>query len=391
MCTVKLASLLILLACLGASLATYGTHPFWASYSWGLDLIVLASAWQWALVGFAVLMCLGLTILVARGDVRLVWLIGLGPVLGLLFLGFAPGGDKPLVIDSPSFLAAGEASFVSDDDWVVGLVFAGKAYAFPYANLHRSPVVIVRDHDRWMVLLFSAPANRARAMTLSGPLAARDLRIVSLPAGALLLYDRPSRQFVNALKVRTLAGEMPRRIAAELPVDKLPLGLWRAQHPDALVMLPAGPLGSDAPRGPVAPRFPLPASVDLQAVDPLTRVALVGAGDPPLLMDEARIAAEPINLTHAGVPTVVFRRRSGEIIAFDRRLEGDLIPTFLPAPNRSATAALFERDTRSTWDETGLAVNGPMKGQRLKPVAVETGLYWGVMKYWYPQAVRRAP
>ena len=38
----------------------------------------------------------------------------------------------------------------------------------------------------------------------------------------------------------------------------------------------------------------------------------------------------------------------------------------------------------AAWTPGGLAVDGERKGHRLVAVPVEEALYWGVMKFWYP-------
>jgi hypothetical protein len=47
----------------------------------------------------------------------------------------------------------------------------------------------------------------------------------------------------------------------------------------------------------------------------------------------------------------------------------------------------IDTDTNSGWSTTGVAVEGKkeFRGKRLAPVPVEDELYWGVMKYWYPE------
>jgi hypothetical protein len=118
-----------------------------------------------------------------------------------------------------------------------------------------------------------------------------------------------------------------------------------------------------------------------------TRVVLVGAKEPVALNAEA-VTAEPLNLTVDGTPALVFRDPgSGSVRAFDRRIAVDLRPRFVRNADPKRKDALFvDKDANAGWNAEGRALDGPsgVRGRRLKPLPVEDGLYWGVMKHWYP-------
>ena len=65
----------------------------------------------------------------------------------------------------------------------------------------------------------------------------------------------------------------------------------------------------------------------------------------------------------------------------------DLMPRFLlnKDPKRR-NVALIDADTNTGWSASGVAIDGDkkMRGHRLRPIDVQEDLYWGVMKYWYP-------
>ena len=128
------------------------------------------------------------------------WLIGLAPVLALFAHRFATDPTARMAsVEDPVFLPAAQASFVADDDFVVGLPFGDKCYAYPYAALYSTPVVIHAQHDKRVLVMWSPTANRALATTVKRDLRARHLDVVSTPANALLLYDTARAQFISAL------------------------------------------------------------------------------------------------------------------------------------------------------------------------------------------------
>src|SRR5205814_476482 len=161
----------------------YGVSPALAQYSHGLQVIMLARRLQWPLVSLSIILCLVLLVLVISGKRRAWWLIGLGPVLALFAHRFATSAQNQFsVIENPPIVSIDEASFLHDDDWVVGVNFDDQAYAFPYAQLYATPVVIHTAREKRMMLMWSPLANFARAALVDRDLHARELDIVSMPA-----------------------------------------------------------------------------------------------------------------------------------------------------------------------------------------------------------------
>ena len=115
---------------------SYGTHPDWAQFQYGLTLITLTRRLQWPLVAVSLVLCIALIALVISAKRRAWWLIGLAPVLALFMHRFTAGPAAPFaVLDEPAFASAAEATFVRDEDYVVGLEFQDDHYAYPYATL----------------------------------------------------------------------------------------------------------------------------------------------------------------------------------------------------------------------------------------------------------------
>ncbi len=380
----------ITVAVVAAAVVAYGTDPRWAAAgSIGLDVILLARRLQWPLGVASLLLCVALIGLVISGRRRAWWLIGLGPVLALFVHGFVNNPLKPmLVLDRPEFVDAdGAAAFMRDGDPVVGLIFNGTAYAYPNAALARAPVVVQAEHDQRMVLMWSAASERAVAAMADRQLKARDVELVSAPAGALLLYDTRLGQFINALTGQTPDGKRPAGLGATIETRKMTWKQWRALNADTRVMVP--PAGDGAARA-IAAFIPARArSGDIAGLPAEARVSLVGIGGKFVAIRAEQVGAVPVNLRAGKTGLLVFRDpRSGVIRAFDRRVEDDLVPMFRPTRDAKNPAAAFvDNDTGTGWSLDGVAVTGrkEYRGRRLAPAVVEDDLPWGVMKFWYPE------
>ncbi len=363
----------------GAVMA-YGTHPDWTQFEHGLQIIMLSRRLQWPLVTAALLLSIALIALVISGKRRAWWLIGLAPVLALFVHRFALR-ETLHVLDEPNFAAPDAAHFIADEDYVVGLTFGEQAYAYPFATLNSNPVVAHAHHDQRMLLMWAPFANRATAVSITRELKGRDLDVVCMPAGALLIFNRRIGQFVNGLTAKAIDDATPHGFRRPIPATKTTWKRWREAHPRTRVLAVAQRV-----RGPSAPLLPRP-KMPLKDVGmpPATRVLLVAAAQPLALL-AGEIGAEPMNLKAGDTPILLFRDGAGVVRAFDRHVESDLAPAFKRASDRRhKNAAFVDAYTETLWSIEGVALNGELKGRRLAPVPVEEDLHWGVMKYWYPQ------
>jgi hypothetical protein len=383
---VFLPLVLLLLAAIASAIAAYGTHPVWAQYPHGLNLILFARYFLWPLGTLALLLCLALVALVVSGKRRVWWLIGLGPILALFIHRFATDPLSQFAIaDNPAFVQAADAAFLADDDYVIGLTFNGVSYAYPAYVLYRTPVVFQQEHSSRMILMWSAFGNRAVAYGIKHDLRARDVEIVSMPANAILLYNSRLGEFINGLTGQTVRGQKPTGFLSAMATSKTNWREWRANHPATLAMVPAGGAGQKIPNAPLRPWYPMPRLKDTQ-LPAETRVNLINTPHPVAVI-AAEVPAKPIQIVVDQVPVLLFRDPSGRLHVFDRRID-DLTPKFrLNKDLRRKQAWLIDLDTNSGWSPDGRAVDGPMAKaeKRLVPIAVEDGLYWGLMKTWMPQ------
>ncbi len=370
-----------------AALVAFGTHPNWADTDAGLQMIYYSRRLQWPLVVTCLGCCIGLIGLVVSGKRRTWWLIALAPILAMFVHRFSARSFNAFgIIENPLFLTSSQADWISDDEYVVGLRFHGDDYAYPYRLLYTRPVILQADHDKRMILLWSPFANCARAVHIARDLKARDLEIVSMPANALLLYNRRLGEFINGLTLGTRADGRAIGLGADIETHKLTWKRWRFLHPDTRVMAPLADMRLDNPASPVLPYYDLPPHPE-SLLPPQTQVALVMT-DPPIAVPMDRIANDPLNFSAGQIPILLLRdRNTGELRAYDRRVESDLIPRFkLNTDPRRKEVALIDTDTRIGWSADGKVIDGDpaRKGFQLTQIPVEPDLYWAVMKYWIP-------
>jgi Protein of unknown function (DUF3179) len=388
-------TLFILLATASAAAVSLGGDPRWMLCPRGLEVILLSRWLQWPLMVLSLIACAAVCVSVIAGGRRVWWLMALVPVLGLFVHRFVT--DPALgwqVYTDAAFVDAGQATFVGGRDEVVGLELDGQAYAYPYCILYPNPVVEQARPQRRLVLFWSAFANRAVAATVSWNIQPRALQVVGEPANALLVYNREVGQFINGLTGLTPHGRRPTGFGPALPTVKMTWDAWRKLHPLTKVLRPPAGWKPIWPTQPVAPLYPMPATAGMPAQVPPGTPAALMLTPRPLIVPEADVTAAPLNLLVDSDPLLVFRDGRGLIRAFTRRIDGDLTPRFYRlADSGRDGAVLAEQDSGSDWTGNGLAVAGPLKGVKLRPIVVDDGVYLNVIRYWYPSAqiIRPAP
>jgi hypothetical protein len=400
---VLLPLFLVASAVFSAGIAAYGSNALWAKYPHGIELIMLSRRLEWPLWALSILFAIGLLALIASGKRRAWWLIGLGPVLALFAHRFlADASNRLVVVEDPPFVTADEAKFLADDDYVVGLRFGDSTFAYPYFQLYQAPVVIQADHEKRMILMWSPFANRAVAQVITHEVKARDLEIVSMPANALLVYNRSMGQFINGIQGRLMDGQKPTGFGSPIAVSTMIWKDWVGINPDTKVMrLELNKPLANAPRSPILPTNPMPPAI----LDdpPLTRIVLVGTTQPAAIRSD-QVGPEPSVVTVDGEPAFVFRESADKPVrAFSshfraRESKQEYIPRFtLDRAHRFKGAMFLDDDTGSGWSSAGIWLDGlrelrpDLKGTRLRPVPVQDGLYWGVMKFWYPTLKLSSP
>jgi hypothetical protein len=372
---------LILVATASAAAVAYGVHPNLARYGNGLTVIMVSRRLMWPMIALSLLCCISLLGLVISGRRRAWWLLGLAPVLALFVIRFAPGTPGPsAVLEAPILVDANSPAAPEAGDYIVGIMFGDHPYAFPYRELFVTPVVCITDYDQRILLMWSAYANRALAIQVGRDMKARDLELVSSPANSLLLYDRRLGQFLSGVTGQQINGRDVAGFGKALPTEKMPWSAWRAAHPDTKVMSQHG--HTDAPNRPILPQYHLRIP---PSPDPMMVVTVLATTQPAAIPEDAPLRA-PLNVTVGGTRVLVVRDQAGRLRAFDRHVKEDLFLTFEPKQVRKhPEAVMLDNDTQSAWTIDGRAVDGPLKGQRLRAIDLDQRLYWGVMKYWYPK------
>lgn len=149
-----------------------------------------------------------------------------------------PQKDGIPALTDPAFVTAAEATFVAEDDRVIGVARNGLAKAYPLALMNWHEIVNDRFGDEEAVVVTYCPlcfTGMAFEATLGG---ARLLFGVSglLYNSDVLLYDRRTESLWSQLQQQAISGPMKGQRLGVVPSVNTTWREWRRRHPQTLVL-----------------------------------------------------------------------------------------------------------------------------------------------------------
>ncbi|MGH3680927.1 MAG: DUF3179 domain-containing protein [Natronosporangium sp.] len=299
-----------------------------------------------------------------------------------------PPKDGIPPIDRPQFVAAADARFPDEDDFVFGLVHRGEVRAYPQLVLvwHEivndviagEPVSVTYCPLTGSVVAFTGRA-RGRPLTFG--------TTGNLVNSNLLMYDRVTDSEWPQLLGRAIRGPEKGRVLTELPLVWTTWGRWRAAHPDTVVLTTKtghlrsygqDPYGSYRPPGGYyaggRPFFPVLAESDRFGSKDV--VVGVKVGDARVAISKRRVERDgTLPLAVGDIPLLAM-------------WDEDLATARVFVRRAGGRALDFGEGVRpdaggSIWDATGRATDGPLTGTRL-PVADFLDAMWFAWYAFYP-------
>ena len=314
-----------------------------------------------------------------------------------------PGKDGIPAIDRPAFLPIERVDFLLDREPVIAFGIDDDWRAYPIQILIWHEIVNDEVAGQPVTITFCPLCHTAIAFdrTLNG----RTLDFGTtgnLRNSDLVMYDRQTESWWQQATGQAIVGELTGSQLTFLPSQLISWEQFKALHPAGTVLSRETGHPRDYDRNP----YPGYDSVDTDPflledktlidgrLSPKVRilgVLLDGAAvaypfpllaDHPVVNDEIR--GTPVVVVWAdgtasglGGPTVAGGQIVGAATAYQRTVDGDLL-TFEAA----AGGEMRDQQTGSTWSFDGIALDGPMRGQRLMPLVSDS-------PFWFAWAIFR--
>ena len=300
-------------------------------------------------------------------------------------------------LQKPQLVKVSGASFMKDDDRILGVEVNGAARAYPMGILWWHEVV--NDTLGGEPLLLSY-------CPLTGSGIAFDPRVdgVELDFGVsgllflsnLIMFDRNTGSLWNQMLLGSQCGMQRGKALTRIPVTETTWAKWRSDHPNTtLLSVDQGDIFAnyfEYPYGdydvPTNSRVDfLAPGVTFSTERPAKELVLgVFDGDAARafsfgLLDRAG-PASVINDVVGDEPVLVtYIKQWREATAYDRRVDGQTLTFSLATPG---PLTFTDSETGSTWNAMGVATSGPMAGKQLSRYTDSYVAFWFAWSLYYP-------
>lgn len=311
--------------------------------------------------------------------------------------------DSIQAIDDPQFVPADIAApSMKENERVIGVIINGdaRAYPIPILSVHEiindvvggEPIAVTWCPLCYTALVFSSKIDRDSQILTFGVSG-------NLLYNTLVMYDRQTESLWSQLYGASIEGPLSNETLGIFPSVHTDWKTWISQYPDSLVLskeltcaqFDCGTYASN-PRGsyyvdPYASYYIMPDEGVIDRQIPREEVAMTSKKKVLGVLVGAQARAYPyavlseqplINDTINGVPVLIwFDNDTQTGVAFVRR-DDDLVLTFVLSDD--FPDLVLDIETRSLWQPlSGIAVAGPLKGQRLPSLVVTSAFEFG----WY--------
>ena len=297
-------------------------------------------------------------------------------------------------IAAPRFDVGAKAPAVDPDDLVLGVVIKDDAVAFPVRRIGYHHVVNVTIGGEPIVASYCTLCHTGTIFkrTLNGLLLT--FRLIGINNQNALLEDLESRSWWQQSTGEAIAGPLKGERLTPLVHDEVTFALWAREYPHTKVLARVDP-ELDIDKGWEDRMDKVRTVVPAPPNDPLHRrsyVVGIVAGGKAKAYPKVKLAPNSLRgpkkpaMTYAvmdrvgGMPVAVLVGGDGiSVRVFDRRVDGKEIE--LMTKFGSSPARFVDTTTGSEWDIAGVAVTGPLAGERLERIP-------STMEFWFDWQLR---
>jgi len=322
-----------------------------------------------------------------------------------LIVSGGPGKDGIPSLTNPEVVTRAVAdSFMRDDDMVLGVVINGEARAYPHGILWWHEIVNDVLGGRPILVTFCPLTGSGIVYDPVFDGSARNFGVSGLLFdNNLIMFDRTTDSLWSQMRLDSICGAMSGTRPPLVPVVQSTWAAWKTLQPETTVVsrdtgfarnytvYPYGSYDDIAstqllfPHTTLDGRLPMKENVlgitheGVSRAYSMTRMTTAG----PRLAINDDVNGRPVLVVHDALGKLV--------VPFDRRLPAPPENpqaerkrlTFDVLPSDAILFQLQDRETGSVWNLNGVAVAGPLQGERLQKIATFTS-FWFAMASFRP-------
>lgn len=148
-----------------------------------------------------------------------------------------PPRDGIPPIDKPRFDSADKASWLQDDDYVMGVLHNNVAKAYPIRVLVWHEIVNDEFNGAPLSITYCPLCGSGVVFDRRQADKVLDFGVSGLLYNSdMLLYDRQTESLWSQIPGKAISGPLSGQVLTRMPVSHTTWGDWRAAHPDSLVL-----------------------------------------------------------------------------------------------------------------------------------------------------------
>ena len=154
-----------------------------------------------------------------------------------LSLGCFSGKDCIPSIDNPKFITASQASYLLEDEFVIGLFRNEEARAYPLSVLNWHEIVNDKVGDEYIAVSFCPLCYTGNAFIREVDGSPSEFGVSGyLINSNLVMYDRNTDSLWEQLTGKAIVGPQIGKKLKKITVSTVPWADWKEQHPDTVVL-----------------------------------------------------------------------------------------------------------------------------------------------------------
>jgi hypothetical protein len=286
-------------------------------------------------------------------------------------------------IDNPEFVSASQATFLLDDDIVIGVARGDVAKAYPVADLAQHGVAMDQMPDGPISVTFCITCNTAAVFRTEVNGQRLHFEFDSMVGANEVDKDRETGSRWQQSTGEAISGPLKGSHLELYPFVRTTWKEWRRRFPNAVALKPLpgyaenmpsrrARINEGIPGGLSAPKGAFGQDARLRPKEIVAGLTIGGdtAAYPFSVLRDARVVNDKVG----GLPVLVVHQPSSDTTtAFEARANGKAL-RFQAVDGDASRLVDFE--THSTWDAYGLCLQGPMKGIQLKTLIL-------VPEFWF--------